>query len=401
MTELSDAHKLIRDTARRVAREKVAPRAAELDETGEYPQDIFAAYKDVGLLGLSIPQEYGGSGAGFLALALAVEEVAKYCNSSALILLLSALSTQPINLGGSEEQKRQWLPRSAAGEIRGAFCLTEPNAGSDAAAIESRARRDGDPSTGLRTGDYVIDGEKVYISGGSVADYVCFFAKTNGDAQTGARPGGTQAISAFVVPADSPGFSVARTDRKMGVIGVPTANIVLQDCRVSAANRLGEEGRAFRTVMLTLNTCRPVVGARGLGLAEGAIAYALDYARERKTFGKPLVEHQAIQMMLAEAAIQIEAARHLVYHAASMVDEGKYDRQHAPYLSIAKTFATEMCIRVSSDAIQILGAQGYMKDHPLERHYRDARQLTIVEGTSQIQRLVIARALVQGDISYW
>jgi len=383
--ELSDAHKLIRDTARRVAREKVAPRAAELDETGEYPQDIFAAYRDVGLLGLSIPQEYGGSGAGFLALALAVEEIAKYCNSSALILLLSALSTQPINLGGSEEQKRQWLPRSAAGEIRGAFCLTEPNAGSDAAAIESRARRDGD--------DYVIDGEKVYISGGSVADYVCFFAKTNGD--------GTQAISAFVVPADSPGFSVARTDRKMGVIGVPTANIVLQDCRVSAANRLGEEGRAFRTVMLTLNTCRPVVGARGLGLAEGAIAYALDYARERKTFGKPLVEHQAIQMMLAEAAIQIEAARHLVYHAASMVDEGKYDRQHAPYLSIAKTFATEMCIRVSSDAIQILGAQGYMKDHPLERHYRDARQLTIVEGTSQIQRLVIARALVQGDISYW
>jgi len=235
----------------------------------------------------------------------------------------------------------------------------------------------------------------VYISGGSVADYVCFFAKTAGDGD------GTQAVSAFVVPSDSPGFSVARTDRKMGVIGVPTANIVLQGCRVSAANRLGEEGRAFRTVMLTLNTCRPVVGARGLGLAEGAIAYALDYARERKTFGKPLVEHQAIQMMLADAAIQIEAARHLVYHAAALVDEGKYDRQHAPYLSIAKTFATEMCIRVSSDAIQILGAQGYMKDHPLERHYRDARQLTIVEGTSQIQRLVIARALVQGDISYW
>lgn len=383
--ELSDAHKLIRDTARRVAREKVAPRAAEMDETGEYPEEVFAAYRDVGLLGLSIPQEYGGSGAGFLALALAVEEIAKYCNSSALILLLSALSTQPINLGGSEEQKRQWLPRSAAGEIRGAFCLTEPNAGSDVAAIESRARRDGD--------DYVIDGEKVYISGGSVADYVIFFAKTGDD--------GTRAISAFVVPADSPGFSVPRTDRKMGVIGVPTANIVLQECRVSAANRLGEDGRAFGTAMLTLNTCRPVVGARGLGLAEGAIAYALDYARERKTFGKPLVDHQAIQMMLADAAIQIEAARHLVYHAASLVDAGKYKRQDAPYLSIAKTFATEMSIRVSSDAIQILGAQGYMKDHPLERHYRDARQLTIVEGTSQIQRLVIARAMIQGEINYW
>src|SRR3990170_4470795 len=360
--ELSDAHKLIRDTARRAAREKVAPRAAELDETGECPQDIFAAYRDVGLLGLSIPQEYGGSGAGFLALALAVEEIAKYCNSSALILLLSALSTQPINLGGSEEQKRQWLPRSAAGEVRGAFCLTEPN-------------------------------------GGSVADYVCFFAKTDGNGAGITR--GTDNLSGFIVPTDSPGFSVPRTDRKMGVIGVPTANIVLQSCRVSAANRLGEEGRGFRTAMLTLNTCRPVVGARGLGLAEGAIAYALDYARQRKTFGRPLIDHQAIQFMLADAAIGIEAARHLVYYGAWLVDQGKYDREHAAHLSIAKTFATELANRVASDAIQILGAQGYMKDHPLERHYRDARQLMIVEGTSQIQRLVIARAMVQGEIGYW
>jgi alkylation response protein AidB-like acyl-CoA dehydrogenase len=383
--ELSDAHKLIRDTARRVAREKIAPRAAELDETGEYPDDIFAIFKDLGLLGLTIPTEYGGSGAGFLALALAVEEVAKHCNSSSLILVLSGLSTQPINLGGSEEQKRQWLPRSAAGEIKGAFCLTEPNAGSDVAALESRAHRDGD--------DYIIDGEKMFISGGSVADFVCYFAKTGED--------GTRALSGFVVPTDSPGYSVPRTDRKMGMRGVPTANIVLQSCRVSAANRLGEEGGAFRTVMCTLNSLRPIVGARGLGVAQGATAYALDYARERRTFGKALVEHQAIQTMLADAAIQIEAARHLIYHAASLVDEGKYDREHAPYLSIAKTFSTEMSIRVVSDAIQILGAQGYMKEHPLERHYRDARQLTIVEGTSQIQRLVIARALIQGDISYW
>ena len=230
--ELGDAHKLIRDTARRIAREKVAPRAAELDESGEYPHDIFQVFAGAGLLGLTIPEQYGGAGAGFLALALAVEEVAKYCNSSALILLLSALSTQPINLGGSEEQKQAWLPQSAAGAVKGAFCLTEPNTGSDAADLESRARRDGDPSTGLRTGDYAIDGEKVYISGGSVADYVCFFAKTGTD--------GATAISAFIVPADAAGFSVPRCDRKMGVIGVPTANIVLQDCRVSAANRIGE-----------------------------------------------------------------------------------------------------------------------------------------------------------------
>ena len=385
MYELSDAHKLIRDTARRIAREVVAPRAAEMDETGEYPHDIFAVFRDVGLLGLTIPAQYGGSGAGFLALALAVEEVAKYCNSSALILLLSALATWPIDLVGSEEQKRRWLPRAAAGEIKGAFAMTEPNAGSDAAAIQSRARRDGD--------GYVIDGEKVFISGGSVADYVIFFAKTGGD--------GARAISAFLVPTRSPGFSVPRTDRKMGAIAVPTANIVLQGCRVPVANRLGEEGQGFRTAMLSLNSSRPLAGAAGLGLAQGAIAYALDYARQRKTFGKALGEHQAIQFMLADAAIEIEAARHLVYHAAWLVDQGRYDRQHAAYLSIAKAFATEMANRVASDALQILGAQGYMKDHPLERHYRDARQLMIVEGTSEIQRLIIARAMIEGEIGYW
>ncbi len=383
--ELSDAHKLIRDTSRRIAREKVAPRSAELDESGVFPEDIFQVFAEAGLLGLTIPEEYGGSGAGFLALALAVEETAKYDNSCSLILLLSALSTQPINLGGSDEQKREWLPKVASGAIKGAFCLTEPNTGSDAAALESRAARDGD--------DYVINGEKVFISGGDVADFVAFFAKTSED--------GASAISAFIVPTESAGFSVPRCDRKMGVIGVPTANIVLQDCRVPAGLRIGEEDRGFKTAMLTLNTCRPVVGARGLGLAEGAIAYALDYARERKTFGQPLVNHQAIQFMLADAAIAIEGSRHLVYHAASLVDEGKYEREWAPYLSMAKTYATETANKVASDAIQILGAQGYMKDHPLERHYRDARQLMIVEGTSQVQRLVIARAMIQGEINYW
>ncbi len=382
--ELSDAHKLIRDTARRIAREKVAPRSAELDESGVYPEDIFQVFAEAGLLGLTIPEKYGGSGAGFLALALAVEETAKHDNACSLILLLSALSTQPINLSGSEEQKQEWLSKAATGAIKGAFCLTEPNTGSDAQALESRARRDGD--------DYVINGEKMYISGGNVANFVSYFAQT-GDNGTG--------ISAFIVPTETPGFSVPRCDRKMGVIGVPTANILLQDARVPVGLRIGEEGRGFKTAMLTLNTCRPVVGARGLGLAEGCIAYATDFARERKTFGQPLVNHQAIQLMMADAAIGIEASRHLVYYAASLVDQGKYDREYAPHLSIAKTFATETANRVASDAIQILGAQGYMKDHPLERHFRDARQLMIVEGTSQVQRLVIARAMTKGELSYW
>ena len=384
--QLSEEHRLIQETARRIARERVAPRAAEMDETEEYPHDIFEVFREAGLLGLSIPQQYGGSGAGFLALALAVEEVAKYCCASGLMLLLSGLSTQPIIIGGTERQKRDYPGRIARGEYRGAFCLTEPNAGSDAAAIQSRAVHDGD--------DYVLNGEKVFISGGSVADYVVLFAKTDPAA-------GPRGISGFIVPTGAPGFSVPRTDRKMGVRGVPTANIVLKDCRIPRENLIGgQEGQGFKHAMLTLNTLRPVVGARGLGLAEGALAYALEFARSRKAFGGPIVDLQAIQFMLAEMAVQIEAARWLVYHGAWLVDQGRYQREDAHFLSIAKAYATEMSVRVASDAMQILGAQGYMRDHPLERHYRDARQLMIVEGTSQIQRLVIARALIERDLVY-
>ncbi len=383
--ELSDQHKLIRDTARRVAREVVAPRAAELDETGEYPHDIFAAFKDVGLLGLTLPPEYGGSGAGVLALALAVEEVSKHCNASGLMLLLSSLPTHPILIGGTEEQKKRWITPVATGDAKAAFCLTEPNHGSDAAALETRAVRDGD--------EYVINGEKMFISGGSVADYVTVFARTGGP--------GPKGISGFIVPTTSAGFSVARLDRKMGVRGVPTAALSFQDVRVPAENLIGgAEGAGFNHAMLTLNTLRPVVGARGLGVAEGALSYALEYARGREAFGQPIAGLQAIQFMLSDMAIQIEAARLLVYQGAWRVDQGLYQREHAHYLSIAKAFATEMAQKVISDAIQILGAQGYMMDHPLERHYRDARQLMIVEGTSQIQRLVIARAMLNQDLVY-
>ncbi|MCH8939851.1 MAG: acyl-CoA dehydrogenase family protein [Chloroflexi bacterium] len=384
--ELTEAQRLIQETARRIAKERVAPRAAEMDETGEYPHDVFEAFRDVGLLGLTLPESYGGSGAGTLALALAVEEVAKYCCSSGLILLLSALPTHPILLGGTERQKQAWLPRSARGEIKGAFCLTEPNAGSDASAIESRAVRDGD--------DYVLNGEKVFISGGTVADFVVVFAKTDSG-------NGVGSIAGFIVPTDSPGFSIARTDRKMGVRGVPTANIVFENVRLSPEQLLGEEeGAGFGHAMLTLNTLRPVVGARGVGLAEGAMTYALDYARQRQAFGKPIAELQAIQFMLADMAIQIEAARLLVYQGAWLVDQKKYQRQDAALLSIAKAFASEVAVKVSSDAMQVMGAQGYMMDHPLERHYRDARQLMIVEGTSQIQRVVIARALLERELVY-
>jgi alkylation response protein AidB-like acyl-CoA dehydrogenase len=378
---------MIRDLARRVAKEKVAPRAAELDLSGEYPEDIFAAFRDAEMLGLSIPAEYGGGGAGILGLCLATEEVAKYCSASGLILLLTALASRAVLISGTDDQKKDLLPRVASGEWKGAFCLTEPNAGSDAGAIESRAVLDGET--------YSLSGEKLYISGGSVADYCIFWAKT--DPMAGAR-----GVNGFILPTSTEGFSVARTDRKMGVRGVPTANIVVRDAKVSRTNLIGgeEQGTGFRTLMRNLNSVRPVVGARGVGLAEGALDYALQYARERKTFGKPIVEHQAIQFMLAEMAIQIEGARLLVYRAAQNVDRGRFDKADAAYLSVAKAYATEMAERVASSAIQILGAQGYMMDHPLERHYRDVRQLTIVEGTSQVQRMVIAKALIDGDLAY-
>ena len=384
--QLDEAQRLIQETARRVAREVVGPRAAEIDQSGEYPHDVFEAFRDVGLLGLSLPEELGGSGAGIMGLALAIEEVGKYCCSSGLILLLTALATRPVMIGGTEEQKRRWVAPVASGEMKASFCLTEPSAGSDAAAMTTRAVRDGD--------EYVLNGAKSYISGGTVADWCVVFAKT--DPQAGAR-----GVSGFVVPTNTPGFNLSSTDRKLGVNGVPTAHFSIEDARVPAENLVGGvEGKGFTHAMLGLNSARPLVGARGLGLAEGAMTYALDFARKRQAFGGPIADLQAIQFMFADMAIAIESARLLVYQAANMVDSGRFQRQDAAYLSIAKTVATETAVKVSSDALQVLGAQGYMKDHPLERHFRDARQLTIVEGTSQVQRVLISRALLDHDLAY-
>ena len=382
--ELTDAQKRVQATARRIAREVVAPRAAAIDEEQKFPDDVFDAFRQAGLLGVAIPEEYGGSGEGVLALSLAIEEVAKYCCSSGLILLLSALPTRPILIGGTEAQKQRWLPPIARGELKASFLLTEPTAGSDAANIQARAVRDG--------GDYVLDGMKIHASG--VSDYCVVFAKTDPGA-------GARGVSAFIVPRDTPGFSIVKYDRKMGVTGVPTAHYKLEGVRVPAENMLGgEENRGFNHAMLGLNCVRPLVGARGLGLAQGALAYALDYARKREAFGGPLTEKQAIQFMFADMALAIESARLAVYQAGWLVDQGRYQRTDAPYLSVAKTVATEAAVKVSSDALQVMGAQGYMKDHPLERHYRDARQLMIVEGTSQVQRMIISRALIEGDLDY-
>ena len=383
--ELSEENRLIKDTARRIARDVIAPRAKEVDETGEYPHDFFDAFKKAGLLGMAIPESMGGTGNGILPICLAIEEVAKYECGAGLMLVLSGLPTRPIVFGGNGAQQQQYLPGLATGDTKAAFCLTEPDHGSDAANLQTRAVRDGD--------DYVLNGNKVYISGGTVADYLTVFARTGGP--------GAKGISAFVVDAHAPGIVIDRTDDKMGVRSVPTAHFSFQDVRVPAENLLGgAEGNGFNHAMLTLNSMRPTVGARGVGLAEGAAAYALEWARGRSAFGSNVVDFQAIQFMFADMAIEIEAARNLVYKAAWLVDQGKYGREYAHNLSIAKAYATEMANRVAFNALQVLGAQGYMKDHPLERHYRDARQLMIVEGTSQVQRVVISRAMLDRSLVY-
>lgn len=381
---LSEEHTLIRDSARRVAREVIAPRAAEVDRTAQYPEDYFQALKTADLLGITLPREVGGADAGTLAMGLAIEEVAKYDCSAGLMVMLGALATHTIKFFGTPDQVERFVGPVARGERKAAFCLTEPDAGSDVAALQTRAERDGD--------EWVITGQKQYISGGPVADQVIVFAKT--------EPGNARSTAAFVVDTKTPGFEVTSVDRKMGVRGLPTGVLTFDRVRVPHDQMVGGEPLGMRGPLATLNSLRPCVGARGVGLAEGATEYALNYARERRAFGSPLTELQAIQFKLANMAIEIEAARLLVYQGCWLVDQGKYGPSDGHMLSVAKAFATEMANRVASEALQILGGQGYMEDHPLERHYRDARQLMIVEGTSEIQRTIIAKALIDRNLSY-
>jgi len=371
--------------ARRVAREQVAPRAAAIDEAGEYPDDLMAVFRDLGLLGTAVPEAYGGSGMGTLGLCLAVEQLAQYCCASGLILLLTRLPLVPVLLGGTEEQKQHYARGIATGTLRGAFCLSEPDAGSDVAAIATRAERRGDR--------YVISGTKNWISGAGRANFFTVAAKTSPEA-------GAKGMSVFVVDRGTPGLTVAHKERKLGVRGVPVHQVLFDEVQVPAANLLGQENQGFGLVMQTLNAVRPVVAARGLGLAEGAMTYAVEYARQRHTFGKPIIEHQGLQWMLADLAVRLEGARLLTYRAAMEVDQGRLGKADAWKLSMAKLSASDLAVQAAADCLQILGAAGYMQDYPLERHYRDAKQLQIVEGTSQIHRNIIGRAIMEGDIRW-
>jgi alkylation response protein AidB-like acyl-CoA dehydrogenase len=377
----------LQQSVRRLAQDKVRPRAREIDETGEYPQDLFELFRDAGLLGLCIPEEYGGSGAGILGLSIAIEEVAKYSNTAALMLLLTRLPGGPIMIAGSEDQKRRYLPGVADGSQRCGFGLSEPQAGSDVMGIRTRAFRDGD--------GWVLDGTKCWMSGVAQADWYTVFAKTADDPASRAH----DSITCFIVERSWPGVEVGHLDHKMGVRGVDTGELLLHDVRVPAENVVGEVG-GFRLAMLGLNAMRPIVAARGIGLAEGALMYATEYAEQREMFGRTEADMQGIQWEIAKLAVDIEAARLLTYRAAWLADQGKFTKEWVPYLSMAKYHATELAVRASGVALQLLGAAGYMKDHPTELWYRDAKQLTIVEGTSQVQLGLIARGVLDRDL-WW
>jgi alkylation response protein AidB-like acyl-CoA dehydrogenase len=377
---LDEEQREIRELVRSLARERIAPRAAEIDATHEFPWDVVELYREHDLFGLLFDEEWGGSGTGTLLALVAIEEVSKVCATSGLILAVQELGSLGLKLDGSSEQRQRFLPKLASGESLAAYALTEAGSGSDSAAMRTTARRDGDA--------YVLDGSKRFITNAGVADVYTVFAKTDPD-------GGHAGISAFVVEAGTPGFEVARLEPKMGIAGSTTGELVFEDCRVPVENLLGEEGTGFRLAMRILDRSRPGVAAQGLGIAQGATDYALEYARSRETMGKPIAEHQLIAAKLADMETRCEAARGLLYRFGRMVDEQAAEAELTKASAMAKLACTDTAMWVTTEAVQILGGYGYIREYPVERFMRDAKITQIYEGTNEIQRLVIAREMLR------
>jgi len=370
----------IRDLVRTLARERIAPRAAEIDKTAEFPWDVVELYRENGIFATLADEAYGGIGASALMTCVSVEEISKVCATSGLILAVQELGALAFKLAGTEEQKQRFLPGIASGEMLSAYALTEPGSGSDAAAMRSEARRESD--------EYVIDGSKRFITNAGVADVYVVFAKTDPEA-------GHRGISAFAVEATAPGLEIGRIEPKMGIKGSTTGEVFLNACRVSAENRIGDEGEGFRLAMRILDRSRPGIAAQGLGLAQGATDYALDYARSRETMGGPIASHQLIAGMLADMETRCEAARGLLYRCGQMIDDGVEGPELTKLSAMTKLFCTDTAMSVTTDAVQILGGYGYMQEYPVERMMRDAKITQIYEGTNQIQRLVIAREMLR------
>jgi alkylation response protein AidB-like acyl-CoA dehydrogenase len=377
---LSEVEREIRDLVRTLARERIAPRAAEIDASAEFPWDLVELFREHELLGLPFEERHGGSGTGTLMLLVAIEEVSKVCATTGLILAVQELGSLALKLAGTDDQKDRWLPRLASGEWLPAYALTEPGSGSDAAAMRTEAKRNGDA--------YVLNGGKRFITNAGVAGLYTVFAKTDPEA-------GHSGISCFVVEADAPGFSVGRIEPKLGIKGSTTGEVFFDDCRVPAGNLVGEEGEGFAIAMRVLDRSRPGIGAQALGIAQGATDYALEYATSRETMGKPIVEHQLIAAKLADMETRCEAARGLLYRVGRMVDDGVDGPELTKASAMAKLYCSDVAMEATTEAVQILGGYGYMKEYPVERMLRDAKITQIYEGTNEIQRLVIAREMVR------
>jgi alkylation response protein AidB-like acyl-CoA dehydrogenase len=375
---LTEEQELLRRTVREVARERVAPRAAEIDARAEYPQDMFDLLRDLGLFALPFPSEYGGTGS-TLSACIAVEELGRVCYNTAYLLVVQWVPFGAILAGGDEAQRRRLLPGLAAGRLRAAIAVTEPSGGSDVARIQTRAEP--------RPGGYALTGTKIFCTNAAVADVVLVAAKT-------AREGGRDGLGVFIVERGTPGFVVGRSETKLGARGVPSSELRFDGAFLPEANRLGPEHGGFKLVMEAFNRSRPIIGARGIGLAQGAMDLAAAYAKERIAFGQPVADFQGIRWMIADMAIQIEAARQLVYRAAAAVDAGRTGKEIAALAAMAKCFATDVAMRVAVDAVQIFGAVGVSTEYPIERYLRDAKILQIVEGTNQIQRNIVADAVL-------
>lgn len=377
VSHVIDDEKALIEAIRELAQERVAPRAAEIDRTGEFPWDMKDLLAQQDILAMPFPVEYGGIGASELAIVMAIEELSRCCATTGLLLAVQQLGSTPILLAGNDEQKRKYIPKLASGEWLAAYGLTESDSGSDAAAMRTMAVRRGDT--------YILNGSKRFTTNGGLAHVNSVMAIT--DPTTG-----TRGISAFIVERDYPGFSVGRVEDKMGIRGSQTAELIFTDCEVPVANLLGHEGDGFKIAMGTLDRTRPGIGAQAVGIAQGALDLAVEYAKQRIQFNKPIAENQGIQFMLADMATKVEASRLLVYNVAEMIDRG--EKNFSKYSSMAKLFASDAAMEVTNDAIQVLGGYGYITEYPAERMMRDAKITQIYEGTNQIQRLVIARALL-------
>ena len=377
---ISEEHEALREMVRALADDKIAPRAAEIDETSEFPYDVYEALKAADLHAIHVPEEYGGQGGDALAACLVIEEVARACASSSLIPAVNKLGSMPLLIDGSEEVKRAYLPRLASGEGMFSYGLSEPEAGSDAGGMRTRAVRDGD--------DWIINGGKRWITNAGVSKFYTVMAVTDPEKRT---HGG---ISAVVLEDGDEGFSYGAHEKKLGIHGSPTRELYFDNVRIPDSRRIGEVGDGFAIAMRTLDHTRITIGAQAVGIAQGALDYAVGYAKERKQFGKAIAEFQGLQFMLADMAIKLEAARQMIYVAAAKSERNDPDLTF--FGAAAKCFASDVAMEVTTDAVQVLGGYGYVRDYPVERMMRDAKITQIYEGTNQIQRLVAARQLLKG-----